>query len=867
MRLAEGGTHIDRSRPLGFTFDGRAYQGFAGDTLASALLANDVRVVARSFKFHRPRGVFGVGLEEPSALVTILRGAIREPNLRATEVQLSDGLVACSQNAWPSVRFDVGAISGFFARLLPAGFYHKTFKWPRWSWYEPAIRRTAGLGRIGDAADATRETKRFHHCDVLVVGAGAAGRAAAAQAAQRGADVVIVDSGAIAAQPNVRVLANTTAIGCYEDNLVAAIERVGDRQRLWKLRAAEIVFATGATERPLVFENNDRPGVMLASAVGAYLERYGVVPGRKVAFFTNNDSVYPIAEALRTRGVEVSAIVDTRRGDAVLDARRVDCDVLAISGGFNPNLQLFSQAGGKLRYDERLAALVPTEMPPNLRVVGAAAGEIACNVEAKWRLPGRAHKQWVDLQYDVTVSDIELAAREGFSSVEHLKRYTSVGMAPDQGKTANVNALALLGEITGRSIESVGTTTFRPPYHPVTISALAGARTGALAQRYRRLPVTWHEKHGGVMEDHSGWLRAAFYRRDGESETQAIAREVRAARFGAALFDSSSLGKIEVFGRDAAEFLNRLYVNNVKTLAPGRLRYGMMLGENGVIKDDGVFGCLAPDHYLVCTSSSGARDIAFWMEEWRQCEWRDLDVRVVPQTAQWATLTVSGPKSRDIVSRLKLDIDVAPQAFPHMHIRSGLLDGVDVRVRRASFTGEMSFEIDVGAEHADLLWSRLLELGAPEQITPLGMEALDVLRVEKGFLEVGVDTDGETTPLDVGWGEAIAKKPDDFLGRRSLARAAQQRADRQQLVGLQPEDPRVFLPVGMHAVDESGAPIGHVTSSCISPSLDRSVAMGRIRGGAKRIGEVIALDVDGTRHRARICDRAFYDPQGARLHG
>jgi len=870
MRLAEGGTHIDRSRPLSFTFDGRAYQGFAGDTLASALLANDVRVVARSFKFHRPRGVFGVGLEEPSALVTIVRGPDREPNLRATEVQLSDGLVACSQNAWPSVRFDLAAINGWLAPLLPAGFYHKTFKWPRWSWYEGAIRRTAGLGRIAGTADATRESKRFHHCDVLVIGAGAAGRAAAEAAAQRGADVTLVDSGRIATLPNVRALPNTTAIGCYEDRLVAAIERIGDRQRLWKIRAAEIVFATGATERPLVFENNDRPGVMLASAVGAYLERYAVVPGRNVAFFTNNDSVYPIAEALRSRDVVVSTIVDTRRDDAVLDSRRVDCDVLAVSGGFNPNLQLFSQAAGKLRYDEKLAAFIPGEAPPGLRCVGAAAGEIDGGVAPRWRSPGNPRKQWVDLQYDVTVADVELAAREGFSSVEHLKRYTSVGMAPDQGKTSDVNALALLGEITGRAIGDVGTTTFRPPYHPVTIAALAGARTGSLAQRYRRLPVAWHEKNGGVMEDHSGWLRAAFYRRDGESEAQAIAREVRAARFGAALFDSSSLGKIEVFGRDAAEFLNRLYVNNVKTLAPGRLRYGMMLGENGVIKDDGVFGCLAPDHYLVCTSSSGARDVAFWMEEWRQCEWRELDVRIVPQTAQWATLTVSGPKSREIVARLGVDIDLSAQAFPHMHVRSGsvaLKGDPQVRVRRASYTGEMSFEIDIAAEHADLLWSRLLELGAAENITPLGMEALDVLRVEKGFLEVGVDTDGETTPLDVGWGEAIAKKPEDFLGRRSLSRPAQQRADRLQLVGLQPEDPQLFLPVGVHAVDDAGAPIGHVTSSCVSPTLNRSVAMARIRGGAKRSGEVIAIDIDGTRHRARICDRAFYDPQGARLNG
>jgi sarcosine oxidase subunit alpha len=440
-------------------------------------------------------------------------------------------------------------------------------------------------------------------------------------------------------------------------------------------------------------------------------------------------------------------------------------------------------------------------------------------------------------------------------------------MAPDQGKTCNVNALAILGEITHRTVSQVGTTTFRPPYHPVTIGALAGTRVGAMAQRYRRLPVSWHERNGGVMEDHSGWLRAAYYLRDGESEHDAITREVVAARTQAALFDSYSLGKIEVFGRDAAEFLNRLYVNNVKTLQPGRMRYGMMLSENGIIRDDGVFACLKPNHYLVCTSSAGAREIHFWMEEWLQCEWRDLDVRIVPQTAQWATLTVSGPRSRDVVARLDPGIDLSAQAFPHMHFREGRHDGAPMRVRRASFTGEMSFELDVPADRADALWSRLIDLGAADGITALGMEALDILRVEKGFLEVGVDTDGETTPLDVGWGAAIAKKPDDFVGRRSLQREAQVRADRLQLVGLLPEDPLVVVPVGAHAVDGDGHAIGHVTSSCRSPTLQRCVAMGRVRAGAQRMGEIIAIDVDGVRYRVRIVDRAFYDPKGARLDG
>jgi sarcosine oxidase, subunit alpha len=917
MRFADGG-QIDRTRPLTFTFNGRRYQGFAGDTLASALLANDVKLVGRSFKFHRARGVLSAGLEEPNALVTVGEGAHREVSVRATEVPLRDGLVAASQNCWPFVWFDLGAIARWFAALLPAGFYHKTFKWPSWRWYEKPIRHAAGLGRIGHEADPDRYAKRFHHCDVLVVGAGAAGIAAAAAAARDGAEVTIVDTDSVggAVSPDGRgqrpllQLSQTTAVGYYEDNLVVAVEkrpstgsgRTDVVSRLWKIRAGEVILATGATERPLVFQKNDLPGIMLASAVHTYATRFAAVPGREVLVFTNNDSAYRVAVDLHALGVAVVGIVDVRRDpkselvqrvrDAAIPvylssvvsyarghhgvrgvevtlpggaSKWIACDLLAMSGGWNPNLQLYAQAGGQLRYDDAIAAFVPRNCPQKVRCVGAAAGELDFATEACWRVPGDARRQWVDFQYDVTVADLELAVREGFSSIELLKRYTSVGMAPDQGRTSNVNALAILSGLTSRSILQVGATTARPPLHPVTIGALAGARVDALAQRYRRLPVRWHEENAGVMEDHSGWLRAACYPRSGESERNAITREARAARTHASLFDSSSLGKIEVFGPDAAEFLNRLYVNNVRTLKPGRMRYGMMLTDNGIIKDDGVFACIAPDHYLVCTSSAGARDIHFWMEEWRQCEWRELDVQIVPQTAQWATLTVAGPQARAIVSRLKLGIDLSAPAFPHMQFREAVLDGAAVRVRRASYTGEASFELDIAAEHADRLWRRLLELGAADGVTPLGMEALDVLRVEKGFLEVGVDTDAETTPLDVGWGEAIAKKPDDFIGRRSLLRPAQQAPDRLQLVGLLTEDPQQLLPVGAHALDERGDVIGHVTSSCGSPNLQRTLAMGRVRGGARRLGEIISVDVNGSVHRVRIGERAFYDPKGERL--
>jgi sarcosine oxidase, subunit alpha len=961
---SSGDASIDRSRPLAFTFNGRRYVGYAGDTLASALLANGVRIVGRSFKLHRPRGIFSAGLEEPNGVLTIGEGGFREVNVRATEIALYDGLAARSQNCWPSVGFDAASLLGWGARLLPAGFYHKTFKWPAWRLFEPIVRRMAGLGRLGAQADPDRYATRFHHCDVLVIGGGFAGLTAALSAAVRGRDVVLLDGdtafggallseGAdidgmaprrwvveqlreIAATGRVRLLPRTVAFGYYDGNLVAAIERLEGpagkstqpgpvlRQRLWKIRATHVVLATGAIERPLVFANNDRPGIMLASAVRTYARRYAVCPGSRAVVFTNNDSAYDAAFALRERGVEIAAIIDVRgnpNGEATLRARRdgiplylgsavVDtrgrraihsigiakysadftqvlphtlqslrCDLLCVSGGWNPNIHLYSQAGGTLRYDEQSACFVPDRCEAMMECVGAAAGQFdlisrssPAPIQPVWCVPAgsrqdRRHHQWVDFAHDVTVCDIELAATEGFRSVEHLKRYTTVGMALDQGKTSNVNALALLAQSTGRAIGDVGTTTFRPPFHSMTIGALAGIRKGALAHRFRRLPVTSHEKCGAVLEEHSGWLRPAYYLRAAESEGEAIDREVHAARATGALFDASSLGKIEVRGPDAAEFLNRLYVNNVKTLAPGSLRYGLMLNDNGIVIDDGVFGCVAPDHYFVNTSSAGALNIHFWMEEWLQCEWRALRVWIAQQSAQWATLTLSGPMARAVLRDLGPGIDLDARSFRHMQMRESTFEGAALRVRRASFTGETSFELDVPADRGDALWNRLLHLGAARGIMPIGMEALDILRIEKGFLEVGVDTDGDTSPLDIGWGSAIAKKPGDFLGRRSLRREAMQAADRLQLVGLLPDDAGLDVPVGTHAVDVAGNVDGHVTSSCRSPHLKRSVAMAMVRSGFERKGQTVTLRIDDRAYGASIVDTAFYDPKGERLHG
>ena len=970
-RLPEGGA-IDRSRPLGFSFNGRRYTGFAGDTLASALLANGVHLVGRSFKYHRPRGILSAGTEEPNAIVQLGSGASGVPNLKATRAELYEGLTARSVNCWPGPGFDLAAVNDVAHRLIPAGFYYKTFMWPHGGWrlYERFVRRMAGLGRAPDGSDPGRYERMNAHCDVLVVGAGPAGLAAAEAAGRSGARVILADedrlpggalpasadtggleetTAGLEAMDNVRVLTRTTVTGYYDHNFLVALERVTDhlgpggpahlpRQRLWRIRAGRVVLATGALERPLVFANNDRPGTMLAGAARAYVNRFAVLPGRRAVVVTDNDSAYAAALDLHRHGVEIAAIVDLRSdgegkqraearetglnilsGHAVVDTagrRRVraacvsrlnddgspartvgslPCDLIAMSGGWSPAVHLFSQSGGKLRYDEAARAFLPDVSPQAARCAGASNGAFdtaSCIAEgraagagepgaprsvrpaarASWAVPARSRageaRRFVDFQNDVTAADIELAAREGYESVEHLKRYTTLGMGTDQGKTGNVAGLAILAGTLGLSIPEVGTTTFRPPYEPVAFGAIAGRDVGPLADPVRRTPLhAWHEETGAVFEDVGQWKRPFYYPQEGETKDDAVARECLAVRNAAGVMDASTLGKILVCGPDAREFLNRVCTNAWDRLEPERCRYGLMLGEDGMILDDGVTACLSQNRFLTTTTTGNAARVFAWLEEWLQTEWPDLRVYLTSLTEQLATVALAGPDSREILGALTGDIDPAPDAFPFMAWREGRVAGLPARVFRISYTGELSFEIVVAANHAMALWEALAERG----VTPFGTEAMHVLRAEKGYPMIGQETDGTVTPLDLGM-EWILSRKKDFIGRRSLARDGMRDPMRKRLVGLRTEDPATVLPEGAQILAEppSGAPetmIGHVTSSYWSATLGRSIALALVKGGRDREPGTVHVPFDDRTVRAEIRDPRFYDPEGERLNG
>jgi sarcosine oxidase subunit alpha len=978
FRLAQG-VRIDRSRGIRFQFDGRDYTGHPGDTLASALLANGVHLTARSFKYHRPRGILSSGAEEPNALVSIGTGARHTPNLRATQADIHDGLVATSQNRYPSLAFDLGAASSLFSPLLAAGFYYKTFIGPGRAWqrlYEPLIRRAAGLGTAPTEPDPDTYTQRFAFCDVLVIGAGAAGIAAALAASEGGARVMLVDEQAecgggllsetdatidgvpasawaaqalatLAARPNVQILTRTTAFGYFAQNFVGLAERLTDhlgsppagraRERLWKLRARRVVLAAGAIERPLVFGNNDRPGVMLAGAARSYANRYGVLPGRRAVVFAADDSGYAAARDLARAGVEIAAVADlraepgcdvqglrVRTGTAIVDTggrlrvrsadlqpltggsvERIACDLVLMAGGWTPSLHLFSQSRGRLVFDEERQIFLPGEPVQDMECAGAcrgvvgigdcigdgfAAGARAAGVASRsppsvdgeivpaggfhGLVPGAvASKSFVDFQNDVKASDIAQAVREGFRSIEHVKRYTTTGMATDQGKTSNMNALAIASGTLARPLPDVGLTTFRMPYTPVTFGTFSGHARDALFDPIRRTPMhAIAEGAGAVFEDVGQWKRANHFRRRGETAAQAVARECRAVRAAAGLFDASTLGKIEVVGPDAAAFLDRMYVNPLSRLAPGRCRYGLMLNEAGFVVDDGVIGRIAPDRFHVTTTTSGAAHVLAQMEDFLQTEFTGMRCWLTSTTEQWAVIAVQGPRARDVIAPLVEGVDLSPEAFPHMSVTEARVCGIAARLFRVSFTGELGFEINVPAGHGGQVWSAVWQSGRGLGLTPYGTEAMHVLRAEKGYIVVGQETDGTVTPDDLGLSWAIGRSKDDFIGKRGLARPDLMAAGRLQLVGLLTDEPATVLDEGAQITRERAPAIGtradgHVTSSYRSETLSRSIALAMLADGRARVGETVFIPMPVGAIAAKVVGPVFHDPDGKRLHG
>ena len=924
-RLAQGGL-VDRDQTVNFRFDGKHYAGLAGDTLASALLANGVKLFGRSFKYHRPRGVFTCGSEEPNALVELRAGAHREPNTRATMAEIFDGLEAASQNRGFSLKYDPLSVNNLLAPFLSAGFYYKTFMWPAGFWeklYEPIIRRAAGLGRNAGVPDPDVYEKTTEFCDVLVVGGGADGVAAARQAAAQGSRVILCDENAPLAAlelpENISLFTRTTVFGVYDGGTYGALERLTDhlpssnapRQRLIHIIAQRSVLATGATERPIAFGHNDLPGVMLSSAVGDYITRYGVTPGRNVLLYINNDDAAGLIPTLSDAGVNIAGVVDARPqgSDAVHAAARaasapvyagaaiirafgalgvkgakihlakggeltIPCDIIATSGGFNPNLALTSHFDGNPVWDASIAAFVPGKVPPGMSVVGKAAGQgINVNIVPCFHSGYFPGKSFLDQQNDVTVKDVKLAEREGFASVEHVKRYTTLGMATDQGKTANVNAIGVLAETLGRGIGETGTTRYRPPYVPVAIGAFAGAHTGKHFRPARLTPTHgWAEKQGAVFVETGPWLRAQYYPKPGEDWLAAAQREVNAVRNGVGICDVTTLGKIDIQGPDAAKFVECVYTNSWTNLAVGRVRYGLMLREDGMAMDDGTTARLGETHFVMTTTTANAGRVMQQLEFCAQVLWPELDVSLISVTDQWGQIAVAGPRSTAVLAKIvDAPFDLSDEAFPYMACGElSVCGGVPARLFRISFSGERAYELAVPARYAHALAEKLMEAGAEYDIAPYGTEALGIMRIEKGHA-AGPELNGQTTAHDLGLHKLLSKKK-DFIGRAMAARPALMDPRRPTLVGLRPVNPADIIRAGSHLLPIEAEAIaandqGHVTSAARSPSLG-SIALALLENGPARHGETIRVydPLRGGDCQAIVTAPVHYDPEGSRLH-
>jgi sarcosine oxidase subunit alpha len=935
-------------------------------------MANGVGTIARSFKYHRPRGVYGAGAEEPNAFVRLVSDSGSEPNVRATDCELVDGLVAVSQNNWPSLHWDFGRLTDFLHRLTPAGFYYKTFMWPTFAWpfYEKLIRGAAGVGIAPEIGDSEKHPHRFAHCDVLIVGGGPTGLSAARAAQGRGKRVVLVDeqtelggsliasidvieglavsdwiasrASELDANPDVLALRRASAIGLYDDNMVCVLERgapgasVGSR--FWWIRAKRIVLACGALERPMIFGDNDLPGIMLASAARTYALRYGVAVGRRIAIYANNDSAYETARDLSAAGLEIAALIDTRPepGDAArqavdgLDiplfcahavtralgrsalravetrdlregrsAQTIACDALAVSGGWSPTVHLHAHGGGRVSYDAALAAFVPENPRRGIVCAGAMNGNFArgqCLAEGRaaaggepasslssepqtvrqtvfapdkaWRARAR---HFVDLQNDVTLGDLELAALEGYQSVEHVKRYTTLGMGMDQGRTSNVNGIAILSEILARPLGAVGTTTFRPPYTPVRFAALAGERRDTHYAPVRRTPLhDWHLAAGAPLVPADLWQRPLCYPRAGENTVEAAEREARQVRQSVGIMDVSTLGKIELCGRDVLEFLSRVYANGWRTLDVGRCRYGIMLREDGIVFDDGTVTRLAQDRFLITTTTTKAAAVFAHIEKYLQLVWPDLDVHAVPVTDQWMAIAVAGPQSRALLESVAEDIDLDNGRMPFMTFREGRAAGAPARFFRISFSGELAWEVAVPADYGPHVWEALLEAGRAKGVTPYGMDAMITLRIEKGHI-AGNEINGRTTPDDLGL-QRLVGRAEDFVGRRSLSLPGLVDGSRRQLVGLRPEDRRTPLPAGAQIIaeplrDEPASILGETTSRCVSPHCGMPIALALVAAGRSRIGATLhAVSPLMKSSVPVVVERpVFFDPEGARL--